>query len=39
MLFASLLLIPFVFFRRNITKPWGLGLTGLYVAYLLFLLS
>ncbi len=34
MLGASLLLIPFVFFRRDITWPWGLGLTALYVTYL-----
>lgn len=38
MLAASLLLIPFVFFRVNITRPWGIGLTGAYAAYLWWLL-
>ena len=35
MLAASFLLIPFVFFRRNITRIWGAALTLLYMAYLL----
>lgn len=34
MLGASLLLIPFVFFRQDITKLWGGILTALYVLYL-----
>lgn len=33
MLGASLLLIPFVFWRQNITRLWGVALTALYVAY------
>ena len=39
MLGATLLLIPFVYLRRNITRAWGLALTGLYVAYVAFSLS
>lgn len=35
---ASLLLVPFVFFRFDITRMWGVVLTALYVAYLLALL-
>ena len=38
MLAASFLLIPFVFFRQNITRIWGLVLTLLYMAYLLLVL-
>ena len=34
MLGASLLLVPFVFFKRDITRGWGVLLTGLYLAYL-----
>ncbi|CUH87716.1 Inner membrane protein YrbG [Phaeobacter sp. CECT 5382] len=34
MLAASLLLIPFVFLKQDITRLWGFILTGLYVAYL-----
>ena len=33
MLGASLMLIPFVFLGKNITKLWGLLLLGLYVLY------
>ncbi len=33
MLGASLMLIPFVFLGKNITRVWGLLLLGLYVAY------
>ncbi|WP_428928779.1 calcium/sodium antiporter [Marinibacterium sp. SX1] len=33
MLGSALLMIPFVFFRRDITWQWGLFLTALYVAY------
>ena len=35
MLAATLLLIPFVFLKQNITRLWGVLLTGLYVAYVL----
>lgn len=38
MLGASLLLIPFVFWRRDITRLWGVGLSALYVAYMAVLL-
>jgi cation:H+ antiporter len=38
MLAASLILIPFVFFGRDITRMAGIGLTSLYVGYLAFLL-
>lgn len=34
MLGASLILIPFVYFRRDITRIWGIVLTALYVLYL-----
>ena len=34
MLASTLLLIPFVFLRRDITRLWGVGLFGLYVLYL-----
>lgn len=33
MLGAALLLIPFVFFRRDITRTWGVILTALYAGY------
>jgi len=39
MLAASLLLVPFVFFRQNITRIWGAALTLLYMAYLLMVLA
>lgn len=39
MLGASLLLIPFVFLRRDITRVWGIALTALYALYLLVVLS
>ncbi|WP_425043184.1 calcium/sodium antiporter [Primorskyibacter sp. S87] len=35
MLGASLLLIPFVFFKRDITRTWGVALTLLYAVYLI----
>ena len=38
MLAASLLLIPFVFFKKDITRGWGVLLTLLYVVYVIFLL-
>lgn len=34
MLAASLLLIPFVYLRQDITRVWGIVLCGLYVLYL-----
>ncbi|MVO15164.1 calcium/sodium antiporter [Parasedimentitalea huanghaiensis] len=34
MLAASLLLVPFVFFKQDITRTWGVVLTGLYLAYM-----
>lgn len=33
MLASSLMLIPFVYFRKDLTRPWGIALTGLYIAY------
>ncbi len=33
MLASSLLIIPFVFLRQDITRLWGILLTSLYVAY------
>lgn len=38
MLGASLMLIPFVFFNKDIGKRWGIGLTALYLAYITFVL-
>ncbi|MCB1363751.1 MAG: calcium/sodium antiporter [Rhodobacteraceae bacterium] len=38
MLGASLLLAPFVYGCRDITRPWGVALTGLYVAYVISIL-
>ncbi|MEM8824963.1 MAG: calcium/sodium antiporter [Pseudomonadota bacterium] len=34
MLAATLLLVPFVFMARDITRLWGVSLTGLYAVYL-----
>jgi cation:H+ antiporter len=39
MLAASLLLIPFVFGGRDITRLWGAVLTGLYAAYIVVVLN
>ncbi|MBK0326426.1 calcium/sodium antiporter [Rhodobacteraceae bacterium F11138] len=39
MLAASLLLIPFVFFKVDITRIWGVALTALYAIYVVFILS
>ncbi len=39
MLGASLLLVPFVFFKKDITRVWGLILTALYVIYVASLLA
>ena len=38
MLAASLLLIPFVVFKMDIGRAWGIGLTGLYLTYITFVL-
>ena len=38
MLAASLILIPFVYFRQDITRTWGIILSALYVAYIVLLL-
>ena len=38
MLGASALLIPFVFFKQNITKGWGVILSALYAAYVIIIL-
>ena len=38
MLAASLILIPFVLFRQNIGRIWGLSLTVIYLTYLLVVL-
>jgi cation:H+ antiporter len=39
MLAASLLLIPFVFFRRDIGRTWGIVLTVLYLVYVIGVLT
>lgn len=39
MLGATLLLIPFVFFRQNIGKVWGVVLSALYVGYVVSVLT
>ena len=39
MLGATLLLIPFVFMGRDITRLWGFVLTGLYMAYIVTVLA
>jgi len=39
MLGASLLLVPFVFFKQDINRLWGLVLTLLYVVYVISLLA
>ncbi|MFZ5962334.1 calcium/sodium antiporter [Thalassococcus sp. BH17M4-6] len=39
MLAASLLLIPFVFLKRNIGRRWGIALTLLYVVYVAVVLT
>lgn len=38
MLGASLLLIPFVFLRMDITRGWGIGLSALYALYMIIVL-
>lgn len=39
MLASSLILIPFVFFRVDISRTWGVILTALYASYILVVLS
>ncbi|WP_294620806.1 calcium/sodium antiporter [uncultured Roseovarius sp.] len=39
MLGASLLIIPFVFFKQDIGRVWGVALTGLYLAYVTIVLT
>ena len=39
MLGASLLLIPFVFLKQDITRTWGFVLSILYVIYVIILLA
>ncbi|MDJ0822547.1 MAG: calcium/sodium antiporter [Paracoccaceae bacterium] len=39
MLGASLILIPFVFFGRDLGRVWGIILSGLYLGYITFVLS
>ena len=39
MLGASLLMVPFVFFRQDITRVWGVALSALYVLYILVVLT
>ncbi|MBI1417361.1 MAG: calcium/sodium antiporter [Limimaricola sp.] len=39
MLAASLLLVPAVFFGRDLTKAWGVGLSALYLVYLMAVLG
>ncbi|MEM6482933.1 MAG: calcium/sodium antiporter [Pseudomonadota bacterium] len=39
MLGATLLLAPFVFMKQDITRLWGVGLTALYGAYILLVLT
>ena len=39
MLGASLLLIPFVYLQRDITRGWGIALCVIYVAYLVAVLT
>lgn len=38
MIAATLLLVPFVFFRINITRIWGAVFTALYVGYIIWVL-
>ncbi|WP_137701671.1 calcium/sodium antiporter [Marimonas lutisalis] len=39
MLGASVLLVPFVFLKQNITRLWGIALTALYAGYVVVVLS
>jgi cation:H+ antiporter len=38
MLAASLLLIPFVYLNKDITRIWGIALSALYAVYLIVVL-
>ncbi|AGI65919.1 putative sodium/calcium exchanger [Octadecabacter antarcticus 307] len=38
MLSATLILIPFVFFKRDLTRIWGVILSALYITYMLVVL-
>ena len=38
MLAASLILVPFVFLKQDITRLWGIGLSALYALYLFVIL-
>jgi cation:H+ antiporter len=38
MLLATLILIPFVFFKLDLTRIWGVILTALYLTYMLMVL-
>lgn len=38
MLGASLVLVPFVFFGRQLTRSWGIFLTVLYIGYVMYLI-
>ncbi|MDQ7069594.1 MAG: calcium/sodium antiporter [Rhodobacterales bacterium] len=38
MLGASVMLLPFVFFKQDITRPWGILLTSLYLFYIVIVL-
>ncbi len=39
MLGASILIVPFVFFRKDITRVWGIALSCLYLIYIMVVLS
>ena len=39
MLASSLILVPFVFMKKDISRTWGIGLTALYVVYVVIVLS
>ena len=39
MLAASLILIPFVFLKRDLNRLWGIGLTALYLGYVALVLT
>ncbi|MEM8578047.1 MAG: calcium/sodium antiporter [Pseudomonadota bacterium] len=39
MLGASILLVPFVYFRQDITRIWGVVLSALYITYIFVVLS
>ncbi|MGX9351738.1 calcium/sodium antiporter [Shimia sp. W99] len=39
MLGASILIVPFVFFRQDINRVWGIALTLMYLTYVMIVLS